>query len=521
MTTEPLYHSPWGLLPFQVEATTWALTRPSSMLVLSTGLGKTHCAMAAAAFSFEEHTVDNVVIVAEANKIHEWVEDFKRFTKLDVALYAGPKDRRRRILARDHQVLVATYETLRNDAASGDSKLTNGIFTTHFMGRRMLVVYDEISRLKNKSTVWKRHRHMLKQWRKRAWTQVVGLTATPIEKGPQDYYHICKAIAPWTMPTDEVFEHEYVATKDAFGNPKIFKNLGTGLRTEPDVIPFAERLVEVQFRKRKTDDDVKDQFPALVEESLQVDLSDDHYQLIKDAREILIPTSNSDGDEIEPTPEQERAAFNVLRILASNPASLLSTSGKLAAQVIEELGADRLRDIESEKMKEYVKYAELIASQDARMITFTFFAGTVLPDIYDALRAAGLSVVTYHGQMSQRDRLVARDAFKAGQGDILLASDVAARGMNLPEAMYVSHFELPVTYGLYDQRLNRAHRIDSKHSLVTSMAFISTGTVEVGIANLVLKRNGYADVILDGDTEDDSNHISAADRRELLQIGRT
>lgn len=48
------------------------------------------------------------------------------------------------------------------------------------------------------------------------------------------------------------------------------------------------------------------------------------------------------------------------------------------------------------------------------------------------LRTLGLGAVPLHGQLSQSNRLGALNKFKAGSRDILVATDVAARGLDIP-----------------------------------------------------------------------------------------
>lgn len=65
------------------------------------------------------------------------------------------------------------------------------------------------------------------------------------------------------------------------------------------------------------------------------------------------------------------------------------------------------------------------------------------------LRTLGLGAVPLHGQLSQTNRLGALNKFKAGNRDILVATDVAARGLDIPNVdvssapIIVSHLALP------------------------------------------------------------------------------
>ncbi|TYB84875.1 DEAD/DEAH box helicase [Oceaniovalibus sp. ACAM 378] len=74
------------------------------------------------------------------------------------------------------------------------------------------------------------------------------------------------------------------------------------------------------------------------------------------------------------------------------------------------------------------------------------------------LDRAGLSTASIHGNKSQgqRDRAIA--AFKAGDIKVLVATDVAARGIDIPEVMYVYNYDLPNVAENYIHRIGRTAR---------------------------------------------------------------
>ncbi|MFN2310373.1 MAG: helicase-related protein, partial [Gammaproteobacteria bacterium] len=59
------------------------------------------------------------------------------------------------------------------------------------------------------------------------------------------------------------------------------------------------------------------------------------------------------------------------------------------------------------------------------------------------LEQAGLSVAAIHGNKSQGQRERALKAFRDGQVKVLVATDVAARGLDIPDVKHVYNFELP------------------------------------------------------------------------------
>jgi ATP-dependent RNA helicase DDX47/RRP3 len=59
------------------------------------------------------------------------------------------------------------------------------------------------------------------------------------------------------------------------------------------------------------------------------------------------------------------------------------------------------------------------------------------------LRNLGFNAVCLHGQLSQPKRLGALNKFKSGQRNILVATDVASRGLDIPNVDIVLNFDIP------------------------------------------------------------------------------
>ncbi|KAK5128201.1 ribosomal RNA processing protein [Meristemomyces frigidus] len=74
------------------------------------------------------------------------------------------------------------------------------------------------------------------------------------------------------------------------------------------------------------------------------------------------------------------------------------------------------------------------------------------------LRALGRSAIPLHGQMNQSARLGALNKFRGGSRDILVATDVAARGLDIPSVDLVLNFDLPPDSKTYVHRVGRTAR---------------------------------------------------------------
>ncbi|KAF2858437.1 DEAD-domain-containing protein [Piedraia hortae CBS 480.64] len=74
------------------------------------------------------------------------------------------------------------------------------------------------------------------------------------------------------------------------------------------------------------------------------------------------------------------------------------------------------------------------------------------------LRSLGRSAIPLHGQMSQSARLGALNKFRSGGREILVATDVAARGLDIPSVDLVVNFDIPQDSKTYIHRVGRTAR---------------------------------------------------------------
>jgi len=81
----------------------------------------------------------------------------------------------------------------------------------------------------------------------------------------------------------------------------------------------------------------------------------------------------------------------------------------------------------------------------------------------------GFKVSTIHGNKSQNQRQRALTQFKRGQVKVLLATDVAQRGLDIKDVTHVINFDLPETEEDYIHRIGRTARADKKGVAITLM----------------------------------------------------
>jgi superfamily II DNA/RNA helicase len=79
-------------------------------------------------------------------------------------------------------------------------------------------------------------------------------------------------------------------------------------------------------------------------------------------------------------------------------------------------------------------------------------------NLHRSLVKHGFPAVALHGDMDQHARLKALDAFRNGEMKLLVASDVAARGLDIPEVSHVFNFDVPHHAEDYVHRIGRTGR---------------------------------------------------------------
>ena len=90
--------------------------------------------------------------------------------------------------------------------------------------------------------------------------------------------------------------------------------------------------------------------------------------------------------------------------------------------------------------------------------------------LYKALEAKGFAATSIHGNKSQGQRERAIEAFKAGKVRVLVATDVAARGIDIPGVRHVYNYDLPNVAENYVHRIGRTARAGADGSAIALVA---------------------------------------------------
>jgi superfamily II DNA/RNA helicase len=90
--------------------------------------------------------------------------------------------------------------------------------------------------------------------------------------------------------------------------------------------------------------------------------------------------------------------------------------------------------------------------------------------LHRSLVRHGFNAVALHGDLDQPARMAALDQFRKGTATLLIASDVAARGLDIPEVSHVVNFDVPHHADDYVHRIGRTGRAGRSGTAITIVA---------------------------------------------------
>ena len=140
------------------------------------------------------------------------------------------------------------------------------------------------------------------------------------------------------------------------------------------------------------------------------------------------------------------------KTLLRNPAELQIAARNAAADLVTHV----LHPVAREKKRELLAY--LIQTRQLKQVLV--FTGTRIGAnrLAHQLRRDHIQTDAIHGDKSQAERLLALDAFKAGKISVLVATDVASRGLDIEGLPQVINFDIPHSPEDYVHRIGRTGR---------------------------------------------------------------
>ncbi|MDQ3477863.1 MAG: DEAD/DEAH box helicase [Pseudomonadota bacterium] len=125
----------------------------------------------------------------------------------------------------------------------------------------------------------------------------------------------------------------------------------------------------------------------------------------------------------------------------------------------------RLVEIRSDKKRDVLR--DLLRTDELKNAIVFCNRKTTVRELATSLKRARFAAGQIHGDMDQSDRIAEFDRFKAGEITVLVASDVAARGLDVRGVSHVINFDVPWQPDDYIHRIGRTGRAGDKGIAIT------------------------------------------------------
>jgi ATP-dependent RNA helicase DeaD len=144
-----------------------------------------------------------------------------------------------------------------------------------------------------------------------------------------------------------------------------------------------------------------------------------------------------------------------------DPQTVKVEAKTLTVDTVEQFRLEAKPDEKADKLLEVLK-----AERPEQAIVFTR-TKVRCDQLYKKLRDRGMNVKALHGDLSQGQRDGVMLAFKGGRVPLLVATDVAARGLDISTVTHVINFDVPTSPDVYVHRIGRTGRIGRSGRAIT------------------------------------------------------
>jgi len=157
------------------------------------------------------------------------------------------------------------------------------------------------------------------------------------------------------------------------------------------------------------------------------------------------------------SPEVKKLTTEFLK----DPIFISVISGETAKNIDQDIIHTRTKEEKLEKLHEVLK-----REGSDKVLIFREMKHSV-DTLTKELSHMGFKVGCIHGDKRSRERIRTLDLFKKDQISILIATDVAARGLDIPDVTHVINYDVPQTYETYVHRIGRTGRSGKKGIALT------------------------------------------------------
>lgn len=146
---------------------------------------------------------------------------------------------------------------------------------------------------------------------------------------------------------------------------------------------------------------------------------------------------------------------------------------------------------EVEYVKQEAKIVQLLPTLEKTPPPVLIFAEKKqdVDAIHEYLLIKGVKAVAIHGSKDQDERSRAIDLFRKGQKDVLVATDVASKGLDFPDIQHVINYDMPDDIEDYVHRIGRTGRSGKRGTATTYVNKSAEESILLDLKHLLIEAN--------------------------------
>ena len=268
-------------------------------------------------------------------------------------------------------------------------------------------------------------------------------------------------IAPTRELATQITEEFKSLTKDLrlwsttlIGGSSVGMNIKALRRTNHMIIGTPGRLLDMAKRgflkMEEFSTFVLDEFDQMLDMGFLEDIQALEAQLVNKSQTLLFSATLNKGQE------------QLVAKMTSDPVRIKAGVGTHLTRAIEQ----EIVRVGKGKNKIDILHDLLEQNADEKVLLFCETKREV-DSIHTKLKRSNILVDQIHGDKTQKSREVALSKFKRGKVNVLVATDVMARGIDVDDISLVINYQIPRTYDSYVHRIGRTGRAGRKGKAVT------------------------------------------------------